>query len=52
MTLTYKEPTAPNPVLYRLVKEKSRWRIEDIGYNDTLSGQLKSYIARALPASD
>jgi hypothetical protein len=49
VTLTYKEPTVPNPVLYRLVREKGRWRIEDIGYNDTLSRQLKAYVARALP---
>lgn len=52
VTLTYKEPTAPNPVQYRLVKEKGRWRIEDIGYNDTLSRQLKSYIARAMPGQE
>lgn len=52
VTLTYKEPTAPNPVLYRLVKERGRWRIEDIGYTDTLSRQLKSYVARALPGLD
>lgn len=50
VTLTYKEPTAPNPVLYRLVKENGRWRIEDIGYNETLSRQLRAYIAKALPA--
>lgn len=52
VTLTYKEPTAPNPVLYRLVREKAGWRIEDIGYNDTLSRQLKAYLARALPGVD
>jgi hypothetical protein len=52
VTLTYKEPTAPNPVLYRLVREKGRWRIEDIGYNDTLSGHLKAYVARALPGQE
>ena len=52
VTLTYKEPTSPHPVLYRLVKEKAGWRIEDIGYNDTLSGKLKSYLAAALPGSE
>ena len=52
VTLTYKEPTAPNPVLYRLVKEKGRWRIEDIGYNDTLSRKLRAYLARALPGQE
>jgi len=52
VTLTYKEPTVPHPVLYRMVREKGRWRIEDIGYNDTLSRQLKAYLAKALPGAD
>lgn len=52
VALTYKEPTAPNPVFYRMIKEKGRWRIEDIGYHDTLSGKLKAYLAKALPASE
>lgn len=50
VTLDYREPAYPKPVVFTLVKESGRWRISDIEYNSTtLSQQLRIYLSASLP---